>query len=278
MALDPTTDGCRDEVPEEVSGQYSPHRRTSTPATPLQMYVLVTPTPTVESEEEYSSVDEDDSAWRRDEEGRGPHFAEDVQLTSTPWPRSVDYVHDEKVTDARPSGGKSTPLPRVAGPDPVTEGPMHEMLREMKQWRESQDRPSQTLLAKLSDSADRGVTVSHGNSEETTPRHAKRSTETSLARQDIENSTDRHVREESTLARKSPPSRRKGKDSPSVSVSGVMTRQPRGDEENPPPKRKSKGRAVTYAPETFRGRSRAEYSGVDTTPWSEEENVFVKKA
>jgi hypothetical protein len=155
------------------------------------------------------------------------------------------------------------------------------MLRELKQWRESQDRLSQTLLAKLSDSADRDVTASHGNSEETTPRRTKRSTEISLARQNVENSADHRVREESNLARKSSPSRRKGKDSLSVSVSGVMTRQPGGggggNEENPHPTRKSKGRAVTYAPETFRGRSQAEYSGVDTTPWSEEENVFVKE-
>jgi hypothetical protein len=81
----------------------------------------------MESEEEYSSVDEDNSARRQDKEIRGPLFAEDVPLTSTPKPRSADFVHDEKVTDAPPSGGKSTLLPRVAGPDPVTEGPMHEM-------------------------------------------------------------------------------------------------------------------------------------------------------
>jgi hypothetical protein len=154
---------------------------------------------------------------------------------------------------------------------------MHEMLREMKQWRESEDRLSQTLLAKLSNSAEGDVTTSHSNSEEITPRHAKMSNETPVVKQNAENSADHRVREESTLARRSPPSRRKGKDSPSVIVSVVTTRQPGGDEENPPPKRKSKGRAVTYAPETFRGESRAEYSGVDTTPWSEEEQVFVKE-
>jgi hypothetical protein len=106
----------------------TPHIAETRP--PLRSDVLVTLTPTVESEEEYFSVDEDDSAWRRDEEGRGPLFAEDVPLTSMPRPRSVDFMHDEKVTDARPSGGKSTPLPRVAGADPVTEEPMHEMRRK----------------------------------------------------------------------------------------------------------------------------------------------------
>jgi hypothetical protein len=112
---------------------------------------------------------------------------------------------------------------------------------EMKQWRESQDRLSQTLLAKLSDSADRGVTASHGNSEESTTRRTNRSTETSLARQNIANSADCPVREESTLTRKSPPSRRKGKDSPSVSVSGVTTRQPGGGEEKPSPEQEVEG-------------------------------------
>ena len=154
---------------------------------------------------------------------------------------------------------------------------MYEMLREMKQWRESQDRLSLTLMAKLTDSAGRDAAATRDNSEETTPRRAERSTEASPERRNIELSADKRVREESTLARKSPPSRRKGKDSPSVSVSGETTRQPGGGEENPPPKRKSKGRAVTYAPETFRRKNRAEYSGVDTTPWSEEEQAFVEE-
>jgi hypothetical protein len=175
-------------------------------------------------------VDEDDPAWCWYEKGSGPLFAEDVQLFSTPKPRSANFVHNEKVTDARLSGGKSTLLPPVAGPDRVTEGPMHEMLREIKKWRESQDRLSQMLLAKLSDFADRDVTASHGNMEETTPRRAKRSNETPLARQNVENSADHCVREESTLARKSPPSRRKGKDSPSVSVGNVTRKTlPRRD-------------------------------------------------
>jgi hypothetical protein len=97
----------------------------------------------VESEEEYSSVDEDDPAWRREKEGSGPLFAEDVPLFSTP--HSADFLHDEKVTDERPLEGKPTPLPHVAGSDPVTEGPMHEMICEMKQSKESPDRLSQTL-------------------------------------------------------------------------------------------------------------------------------------
>jgi hypothetical protein len=172
---------------------------------PLRPDVLVTPTLAVESEEEYSSADEDDPAWRREEEGRGPLFAEDVPLTSTPRPRGMDFVHDVKVTDVRPSGGKRTPTPCVAGPDPVTEGPMCEVLREMRHWRESQERLNQTLLAGLSDSAGRDAAASHGNSEETTPRRAERSTEATLGRQNIENSADGRVREESTLARKSPP-------------------------------------------------------------------------
>jgi hypothetical protein len=69
-----------------------------------------------------------------------------------------------------------------------------------------------------------------------------------LVRQNVENSADHRVREETTFTRKSPPSRRKGKDSPSVSASGVTTR---GGQENPSPKRKQKGRAVTYELETF---------------------------
>jgi hypothetical protein len=143
--------------------------RIAEPRPHLHPDVLVTPTLTLESEEEYSSADEDDPAWRRDEEGSGTLFTENVPLFSTPRPRSVDFVHDKKVTEVRPSRGRSTPLPRVAGPDPATEGPMHEMLREMKQWKESQDRLSQTLLAKLSNSAEGDVTASHGNLEETTP-------------------------------------------------------------------------------------------------------------
>jgi hypothetical protein len=208
---------------------------------PLRPDVLVTPTLAVGSEEEYSSADEDDPAWHREEERRGTLFAEDVLLTSTPRPRRMDFVHDVKVTDVRPSGGKSTPMPRVAGPDPVTEGPMYEMLREMKHWRESQDRLSQTLLAKLSNSAGRDPATSQGNSEENNPRHAERSTEASPERRNIENSADRRVREESTLAWKSPPLRRKGKNSPSVSVSSETTRQPGGGRGKPSPEEEVEG-------------------------------------
>jgi hypothetical protein len=83
----------------------------------LRLDVLVNPTLTVESEEEYSSAYEDDPAWRRDEEGSGPLFAEAVPLFSMPRPHSTDFVHDKKVKNERLSGGKWTLLPRVAGPD-----------------------------------------------------------------------------------------------------------------------------------------------------------------
>jgi hypothetical protein len=182
----------------------------------------------------------------REEEGSGHHFTEDVPLFSTPRPHSVDFVHDEKVTEERPLGGKQTPLPCVAGSDPVTEGPMHEMLHEMKQWRESQDQLSQTLLAKLSGSAEKDVTASRGKSEETTPRCAERSNEMSLVKRNHKESANHRVWEETTPSRKSPLSRREGKDNPSKSVSSVTTLRPRGMRNTPPPKWKSKGRSCCH--------------------------------
>jgi hypothetical protein len=65
-----------------------------------------------------------------------------------PRPRCTDFVHDKKVMDERPFGGKPNPLPHVAESDPVIEGPMYKMLRKMMQWKKSQDLISQTLLAK----------------------------------------------------------------------------------------------------------------------------------
>jgi hypothetical protein len=83
--------------------------------------VLVTPSPSVKSGEEYSSADKDDPAWHRDvEDRRGPLFAEDVPLFFMPsnaaWTPCTRWM-----TDERPLWGEQTTSPHLAGTDSVME-------------------------------------------------------------------------------------------------------------------------------------------------------------